>query len=112
MSVRSEPRAQTPRLWRVAALILILGATEVLAETPAERRGLRFLNLHCAHCHAVAQTDESPLSRAPPLRTLHLKYPVADLRRPLAKGVHPIMPRFELEPDEVDDIMAYLKTLQ
>lgn len=81
------------------------------AETPEQRRGLRCLHVHCARCHAIGKIDESPLPQAPPLRSLHLGFPVADLRRPLVRGVHPIMPRFELEASEVEDIMAYLRTL-
>jgi cytochrome c len=78
---------------------------------PAERRGLRFVRMHCSRCHAIDQVGESPLPTAPPFRTLRLKYPVADLQRPLANGVHPVMPRFQLQAGQVDDIMAYLKTL-
>jgi cytochrome c len=78
---------------------------------PAERRGLRFVRMHCSRCHAIDQVGESPFATAPPFRTLRLKYPVADLQRPLANGVHPVMPRFRLEPGQVEDIMAYLKTL-
>jgi mono/diheme cytochrome c family protein len=78
---------------------------------PAERRGLRLVRMHCSRCHAINQVGESPLASAPPFRTLRLKYPVADLQRPLAEGVHPVMPRFRFEPGQVEDIMAYLKTL-
>jgi cytochrome c len=78
---------------------------------PAERRGLRFVRMHCSRCHAIDQVGESPLATAPPFRTLRLKYPVADLQRPLANGVHPVMPRFQLEAGQVEDIMAYLRTL-
>jgi cytochrome c len=108
------PESLCAPLARCAAVIALVlcAASPARAETPEQRRGLRFLHLHCARCHAVGKADESPLPPAPPLRALHLKYPVADLRRPLARGVHPIMPRFELEPSEVEDIMAYLKTLE
>jgi hypothetical protein len=37
---------------------------------------------------------------------------VADLQRPLAEGVHPMMPLFRLSPGEIEDVMAYLKTLR
>jgi hypothetical protein len=46
---------------------------------------------------------------------LHLKYPIEDLARPLAEGIiagHPTMPQFRLEPDQVADVIAYLKTLE
>jgi len=80
--------------------------------SPAARRGLRFVRLHCAQCHAIDKVGESPLAIAPPLRTLHLRFPVADLQRPLAQGIHPKMPLFRLEPSQVDDVMTYLKTLE
>jgi len=96
----------------IALSTIALYAGEVaVAESPAERRGLRFARLHCAPCHAIDRVGESPLPIAPPFRTLRLKYPVADLQRPLAEGIHPVMPRFQLEPDQVADLMAYLKTL-
>ena len=69
------------------------------------------MRMHCARCHAIDKVSESPLTIAPPFRTLHLKYPVADLQRPLAQGIHPSMPLFRLEPNQIDDVMAYLKTL-
>jgi hypothetical protein len=43
---------------------------------------------------------------------LDLKYGVADLQRPLAEGIHPTMPLFRLTPGEIEDVMAYLKTLR
>jgi cytochrome c len=73
---------------------------------------LRFVRLHCAQCHAIDKVSESSLASAPPFRTLHLKYAVSDLQRPLAQGIHPMMPRFRLEPSQVEDIMAYLRTLE
>jgi cytochrome c len=83
-----------------------------VALSPSQRRGFRLVSLHCARCHAIDKVSESPLAIAPAFRTLHLKYPVSDLQRPLAQGVHPAMPRFQLEAGQVEDIMAYLKTLE
>jgi len=83
-----------------------------VALSPSQRRGFRLVTLHCARCHAIDKVGESPLAIAPAFRTLHLKYPVSDLQRPLAQGVHPAMPRFQLEAGQVEDIMAYLKTLE
>ena len=82
------------------------------ALSPSQRRGFRLVTFHCARCHAVDKVGESPLAHAPALRTLHLKYPVSDLQRPLSQGVHPDMPRFQFEAGQVADIMAYLKTLE
>ena len=96
----------------VLGTILLCASELAFAQSPAERRGFRFVSLNCARCHAIDKVSESPLPNAPPFRTLHLKYPVEDLQRPLAQGVHPIMPRFQLDASEVSDVMAYLKTLE
>jgi cytochrome c len=81
-------------------------------ESPAARRGLRFVQLHCAQCHAIDRHSQSPVPTAPPFRSMHIRYPVADLQQPLAAGVFPSMPIFRLEPGQVADIMDYLRTLE
>ena len=102
----------------IAALVLALGlniasAAEVL--TPAAQRGLTLLRANCADCHAIDKFADSPLKIAPPFRALHVKYPIETLRLPLREGVltgHPTMPVFRLDPGQVEDIIAYLKTLE
>ena len=109
-------RPQSPHgcRWRaiIAGLILLLGSTSAFAQSPSERRGAIFVRAHCVQCHAVEKTGESQRANAPPLRTLRLKYPVADLQRPLLTGIHPAMPLFRLHPHQVEDVMAYLRTLE
>lgn len=83
--------------------------------SPAAQRGLTLVRTNCAGCHAVDKYSESPLKIAPPFRTLHVKYPIESLRLPLREGVltsHPTMPVFRLDPGQVEDIIAYLKTLE
>jgi cytochrome c len=83
--------------WVIALGAIVLYTSEVaIAESPAERHGLRFARLHRAPCHAIDRVGESPLPIAPPFRALRLKY---------------FMPRFHLEPEQVSNLMAYLKTL-
>jgi mono/diheme cytochrome c family protein len=81
-------------------------------ESPAARRGWIFVRVHCARCHAIDKVSASPLATARPLHALHIKYPVADLQRPLAEGIHPMTPVFRLTPSQLADVMAYLKTLE
>jgi cytochrome c len=86
---------------------------EVLS--PAAQRGFVILKTNCSRCHAVGKIGESPLKIAPPFRTLHERYPVEDLEKPLAEGIitgHPTMPEFRFDSDQVGDIIAYLKTLE
>jgi cytochrome c len=85
------------------------------AHAAAADRGLTFVKANCSICHAIGRYDESPLAIAPPLRTLHELYPVEELEESLAEGIvtgHPSMPQFQLDGAQINDLMAYLKTLE
>lgn len=85
------------------------------AQAQSIQRGLSFVSHHCSRCHAIGKAGKSPFAAAPPFRTLHLKYPVENLQESLAEGIvvgHPAMPEFRLEPEQVGDVIAYLKTLE
>lgn len=102
---------------RLVALVLAAGvvAGPALALEPNEQRGFTFVQTNCAMCHAVGQYGDSTLPIAPPFRTLHELYPIDSLQEALAEGIvtgHPSMPQFELEPDQIEDVLAYLKTLE
>jgi hypothetical protein len=54
------------------------------------------------------------MAEAPPFRDLHKRYPVEELGESLAEGIstgHPSMPEWRLDPGEIGDLIAYLKTL-
>jgi cytochrome c len=91
--------------------------TPIRAEplSPSAQRGQTFVQTNCARCHAVMRVGNSPLSIAPPFRTLHTRYPVESLQEALAEGIvtgHPTMPEFRLDPDQVAGVIAYLRTLE
>ncbi|QDM00229.1 cytochrome c [Rhodopseudomonas palustris] len=97
------------------AAILLMMAGQATAAPPSERRGLEFAKSHCARCHAIGRSGKSRLAQAPPFRTLHTRYPVETLAEAFAEGIytgHPRMPEFELDPDEINDLLSYLKTLE
>jgi mono/diheme cytochrome c family protein len=79
-------------------------------------QGHRFVTFHCGMCHAVGRFGDSPLSIAPPFRDLHRSYPIDELDESLREGTffasHPNMPQFTLEPDQIADVIAYLRSLQ
>ena len=80
-----------------------------------ERRGEALLSKHCAMCHAVGRSGESPNPIAPAFRTLGTRYPVEQLEEALAEGIfsgHPEMPEFVFAPHEVGAIVAYLRSIQ
>jgi cytochrome c len=86
-----------------------------MAASPQEQRGKTFALNNCAKCHAIDKVSPSPLKIAPPFRTLHKRYPIDTLAEALAEGIstgHPTMPEFRLEPDQIGDLLAYLKTLE
>ncbi|SEO35767.1 Cytochrome c [Rhodopseudomonas pseudopalustris] len=95
--------------------IMLLMVSTASASTDVERRGLVFAKSHCARCHAIGRTGKSRLKKAPPFRTLHNHYPVETLAEAFAEGIytgHSKMPAFELEPDQINDLLSYLKSLE
>ena len=96
-------------------LATLLAITPALAASPAEQRGKTFALTNCARCHSIDRVTQSPLKIAPPFRTLHNRYPVETLAEALAEGIqtgHPTMPEFELDPDQIHDLLSYLRTLE
>lgn len=104
------------RGWPAAAVAAFaaLFAISVQAE-PSTQRGLQLATANCARCHSIGSTGISPMAAAPPFRSLHHRYPVEDLAEALAEGImtaHPAMPQFKLGVTEIDDQIAYLKSLE
>ncbi|WP_244304521.1 c-type cytochrome [Roseibium aestuarii] len=78
-------------------------------------RGLAYAQDHCAQCHAVGTDDASRKRRAPAFRDLARRYPIEDLAESLAEGIvtaHPDMPEAVLEPEEIEDFLSYLDSIQ
>lgn len=97
------------------ALLGSPGAASAQQQDPAAQRGLNFLRANCARCHAIDKVSTSPLALAPPFRELHKRYPVESLAEAFAEGIqtgHQNMPEFRLAPDQIGDVIAYLKTLE
>ena len=115
LKARGGPGLMPPIV--AAILTVVCAAQSPAAESEMEAsiaRGHALLEERCSTCHAVAATGESPFQPAPPFRSLHEKYDVSDLEEALAEGIvsgHPAMPEFTFEPEQIDDIVAYLRTL-
>ena len=102
---------------RILALIAMtfVTLTPAMAASPDQQRGKTFALNNCARCHAIDRVGQSPLKIAPPFRTLHKRYPIETLAESLAEGIqtgHPTMPEFRLDPDQIHDLLSYLKTLE
>ncbi|MET0876513.1 MAG: cytochrome c [Tardiphaga sp.] len=103
------------RHYLVQAAVAVLCMAPAMAASPAEQRGMAFALNNCARCHSIDRVTASPLNIAPPFRTLHKRYRIEMLAEALAEGIttgHPTMPEYQLDPDQINDLLAYLKTLE
>jgi cytochrome c len=93
---------------------MLMLVSPALAASP-EQRGKLYARTHCGRCHSIGRTGQSPLDQAPPFRTLHLRYPIETLGEALAEGIstgHPAMPEVTLSPDQIHDLLSFLKSLE
>ena len=113
---------RSPRMAVLVAAGLLAATTQACAQpsgttaqAAAIAHGHDLVRKNCSACHAIGETGDSPLPLAPPFRTLSRKYPVEDLQESLAEGIvsgHPAMPQFRFTPADVNDLIAYLKSIQ
>ncbi len=78
-------------------------------------QGRAFVTARCSTCHAVERGGDSPVAEAPAFSTLSARYPLENLAEGLAEGLyvgHPVMPEFELTPEEVDAVIAWIGSIQ
>jgi cytochrome c len=97
------------------ALAILMLLTPALAASSDVQRGRAYASRHCGGCHSIDLVSKSRLKAAPPFRTLHTRYPVETLAESLAEGIstgHPAMPEAELSPDQIHDLLTFLKTLE
>ena len=99
----------------VAALCLLAVVPARAQERSGVEAGRKLADVHCSRCHAVGNEGASLMEGAPPLRDIKLRYPVDDLAEALAEGMetaHPQMPVFTFSPEEIDELLAYLDSLE
>jgi mono/diheme cytochrome c family protein len=103
------------------SLPLLLSFTMAIA-SPAfakgdRARGLKIAQRNCALCHAVGRTGDSLNPKSPPFRTLAQRYSLSELEETMGEGMMvghegPEMPMFEFKPDQIEDFIAYLGSIQ
>ena len=96
-------------------LVLACTSSAAMAQSGRAQRGFTFAQTNCSQCHAIGRVGESPVPEAPPFRTLHTRYPIEDLAEAFAEGIttgHPSMPQFQLDPAQINDLIAYLNSIQ
>jgi cytochrome c len=97
------------------AFVTLMLLTPAFAASSDVQRGKAYASRHCGRCHSIDLVSKSRLKAAPPFRTLHTHYPVETLAESLAEGIstgHPAMPEAALSPDQIHDLLTFLKTLE
>ena len=92
----------------------LMVATAVLAQEPAQR-GHALLEDHCARCHAIEKTGNSPNPVAPAFRTLNRSFDLDLFQGQLQRGLmagHPDMPEFKFSEADARAVAAYLRSVQ
>lgn len=114
-SIRPRPCwSDRRRRTQTIVMFLVFFAGTASASADGATAGRAIAETNCSRCHSVASSGESPLPAAPPFRTLHERYPIESLEEALAEGIfvgHSPMPEFKLSPQEVGELIVYLKSL-
>jgi mono/diheme cytochrome c family protein len=112
-----------PRKAALTGLFLLFGLTmpsqALLAHSELEEsieRGAALATEKCSSCHDVSGDGLSPNPKAPLFKNITRKYPASYLQEAFAEGVivgkhGQEMPQFELEPGQIDDLVAYIDSV-
>lgn len=117
------------RMPRLAAAVIVLACAACASREPppapplaradvteqAAARGRQFAAQACAGCHATGSVGVSPMAEAPPFREIVHRYPLDQLEEAFAEGLvtsHPAMPALVFRASEIDDLIAYLETME
>jgi cytochrome c len=103
---------------RASFACLIVAFCAVTPATAADvARGEALVKQSCSACHAIGRSGDSPVDGAPKFRLLDKKYPISNLQEALAEGIAVghrgvEMPEYTFEPEQIDDIITYLESIQ
>lgn len=81
-------------------------------------RGRAMAEIHCSGCHAIGYGAKSPYDGAPTFPAIVARGHVDDYAEAFAEGImvphegRVVMPEFVLNPQEIEDLLAYMKSLR
>lgn len=102
-------------LFLVWTLLSPMGLAAQTSQHQAIEAGRNLAQTQCATCHAIGKRGQSPNPQAPRFATLSQRYSLDNLAEAFSEGVlvgHGPMPEFSFEPDQIDGLIAYLKSVQ
>jgi cytochrome c len=118
MVIGNARRAMSLPALAVAVFFLVCAGAQARDSKPERgnpQAGFTLAKEYCSRCHAIQKVGASPLAIAPAFRDLHLRDPVDELAESLGEGIrtgHPTMPEFRFDPDQIENFIAYLRTLE
>jgi cytochrome c len=97
--------------------LLALAALPAQADRNSVAHGRAIAKENCGRCHALGRTGRSPNPKSPPFRTLAQKYPLSNLEEALGEGIvvgheGPEMPQFKFSTTQIEQLLAYLASVQ
>ncbi len=97
----------------LAAALLAL-SSDALAQDADIEAGAAYANKVCAACHAVLPDEQvSPLPQAPTFQSVANTPGMTEMALTVwLQSSHPTMPNIVLEPDDMRNVIAYIRSLE
>ena len=98
----------------LAAVMLLALEPEALAQDADVEAGAAYAKEVCAACHAVLPHENlSPLPQAPTFQSVADTPGMTELALTVwLQSSHPTMPNIILEPDDMRNVVAYIRSLE
>lgn len=96
-------------------LVLLQGGAALAAGSAAQGHALA--EKLCSRCHAIQGSGPSPVAEAPPFSGFSRRWSLEDVGEALAEGIMTghgkvKMPEFTFHVEQIDDLLAYLASVQ
>ena len=99
--------------WRGCMLVLVL--SEIFSAGPSlaadATNGEAIAKRQCVACHFVRRDQSSASADVPPFDEIAMRHTDLKNLEAILAGPHPRMPELRLSPSEIDDIAAYIHSL-
>ena len=98
----------------IAAAVLLALSSEAGAQDADIEAGAAYAKQICAACHAVLPNEQiSPLPQAPTFQSIADTPGMTELALTVwLQSSHPTMPNIVLEPDDMRNVIAYIRSLE
>ena len=97
----------------ILSLILLFAGPVAAQEVGDPRAGATYAKQYCAKCHAIADEDASPESRAPRFKDVaNTSGMTATALTVWLQTSHPTMPNIILAPNDMSNVVAYILSLK